>query len=448
MHATFLKSFLPSTLPAFILIGIFLTPHGMGYRFTFGHVDIPRFIVLSVTAIWFVSLLRGFFKSKMIKLKMINLDPDTISIGALVILILMSAITSSSIFASSILAVQLSLLFFVFGFAYVRLFDQNQNNCQLNKAIAFIFAILFLFSVYEIVFQTYLIPHHFRTSFWGIAGFEWIMSRVLYRSGTILAQGPFMWNHDLSGLCAAGSGVILYMIDKSKIWGLLSTLFFVALLIATGTRAAFYGVAVAFFLYSAWSKNYTYVLYFFLSVLVLELLFKTGHDITNPIFYNGDINTYWIDHIEPLKKTSLMFSELHPIVGPILAEMGPVGIKIMGFWLNLTQIDEWWLLGYGFGSLQRPSLIFSTAIQYDDPGLIQLIFLESGLLAGSLLVFILIRSTLLSLKYEATKYNAVGITAWSIFALSSLATWPFVLAMIFVFKTHIFHWQKKHKAEG
>jgi len=116
------------------------------------------------------------------------------------------------------------------------------------------------------------------------------------------------------------------------------------------------------------------------------------------------------------------------------SSLGPVGVKIMGFLLNTSQIEEWWVLGYGFGSFQRPSQVVSNAIQYDDPGIIQLIFLESGLVAGFLLVFILIRATLLSLKYDSLKYYSVGITAWSLFALSSWEVWPLVLVVIFVLK--------------
>ena len=106
----------------------------------------------------------------------------------------------------------------------------------------------------------------------------------------------------------------------------------------------------------------------------------------------------------------------------------------MRFLLNIIQLDAWWMLGYGFGSFQRPGQIVSNAIQYDDPGIIQLIFLGSGLVAGFLVLFILIRATLLSLKYDSLKYYSVGITAWSLFALSSWEVWPLLLVMIFVFK--------------
>ena len=49
-------------------------------------------------------------------------------------------------------------------------------------------------------------------------------------------------------------------------------------------------------------------------------------------------------------------------------------------------------------------------------------------------MFILIRATLLGLRYDSLKYYSIGITAWSLFALSSWEIWPLVLVMIFVFK--------------
>ena len=110
LNIAFLKSFLPPLLPTVILMGIFLVPHGMGYRFSIGHVDIPRFILLTIIAYWFLGLLCGFFKSKMIRLK-----PGTKQIGLLVLLILMSAIASSNPVASTILAVQQCMLWFLFA---------------------------------------------------------------------------------------------------------------------------------------------------------------------------------------------------------------------------------------------------------------------------------------------------------------------------------------------
>lgn len=419
------------SLPTAILMGIFLIPHGMGYRFSIGHVDIPRLILLTVIAFWFVGLLRDFFKSKMI-----ILEPGTKLISLLVILILMSAIASPNTFESTILAGQLCLLWFVFALAYVSLFDRDGNGHELHVALVIIFVILFIYAFYEVFFQKYLVPHDYRSSFWGIAGYEWITSRILYRSDTILAQGPFMWNHGLSGLCAAGSGVAIYAIDKGKNWGLLFAYIFVVLLISTGARAGFYGVAIAYSLYSIWSKRFSYLLHFILATLFAELLYQLHVNSHAPVFFAGDISQRWISHLPSMTATlesyELVF--LSAELAQFLSNLGPVGIKIMGFLLNFSQIEEWWMLGYGFGSFQRPGQIMSTAIHYDDPGIIQLIFLESGVVVGFLFVFILIRASLLSLKYDSTKYYCVGITAWSLFALSSWEVWPLLLVMIFVFK--------------
>ena len=177
MHTAFLKSWISRSLPAVILMGIFLIPHGIGYRFPIGHVDIPRLIVLTVITYWFVGLLQCFFKSKTI-----ILEPGARLIGILVVLILMSAFASSNPVASAILAGQLSLLWFVFALAYVSLFNNDKDGWSINAALMIIFTVLFLFALYEVVFQRYLVPHNFRTSFWGISGYEWFTGRVVYRS--------------------------------------------------------------------------------------------------------------------------------------------------------------------------------------------------------------------------------------------------------------------------
>ena len=132
-----------------------------------------------------------------------------------------------------------------------------------------------------------------------------------------------------------------------------------------------------------------------------------------------------------------------PELTAFLSDLGPVGVKIMDFFLSIANIEDWWLLGYGFGAFQRPRQTTPNAIDYDDPDFIQLIFLESGVVAGCLLVFILVRATLLALKYESLKFYSVGITAWSLFALSSWEIWPLMLVMIFVFK--IFKHDQLHR---
>ena len=412
-------------------MGIFLIPHGVGHRFPIGHIDVPRFIFLATIGYWFVGVLRSFFKSKTI-----IITPGSRLIGALVTLILVSAIASSNPVSSTILAGQLCLLWFVFAHAYTTVFYHDTDGKQLAKALTIIFVFLFIFALYEVAFQTYLIPKEYRTSFWGIARYEWISSRILYRSDTILAQGPFMWNHTLSGLCGAGSGIAIYAMEKHKNWGRVFFYGFVMLLIAAGTRAGFYAVAIAFLLYGIWFKQFFLMLHFALATLITEALYISFIGSHAPVFFAGDISSGWVKTVASMGRVQEAFhlAFRSPELTAFLSELGPVGIKIMGFLLNVTNIGEWWLFGYGFGAFQRGSEITSNAIYYDDPGIIQLIFLESGVVAGCLLVFILVRATLLALKYESLKFYSVGITAWSLFALSSWEIWPLMLVMIFVFK--------------
>ena len=421
-------------------MGIFLLPHGVGYRFSIGHIDAPRFILLATITYWFLGALRGFFKSKTI-----IFTPGSRLIGTLITLILVSAITSSNPVSSTILAGQLCLLWFVFAYAYTTLFNHDTDGKQLAKTLMIIFVILFIFALYEVVFQTYLIPHNYRTSFWGIAGYEWITSRILYRSDTILAQGPFMWNHALSGLCAAGSGIAIYAMEKHKNWGLIFFYGFVMLLIAAGTRAGFYAVAIAFLVYSIWFKQFFVMLHFALASLITEASYIALIGSHAPVFFAADMSSGWVYAASSMNSVQINFNLAFssPELTLFLSDLGTVGVKIMGFLLNVTKIEEWWLFGYGFGAFQRPSQISSNAIYYDDPGIIQLIFLESGVVAGCLLIFILIRATLLALKYEGLKLYSVGITAWSLFALSSWEVWPLMLVMIFVFK--IFKHDQLHR---
>ena len=122
--------------PAVIKIGIFLFPFGVGYRFSVGHVDILRLFFLALITYWFVYLLWGFFKSKMI-----ILEPGTKPIILLVMLILMSAIASSNPVASTILAGQLCLMWFAFAVANESLFNHYEDGQLLNAALIIIFVL-------------------------------------------------------------------------------------------------------------------------------------------------------------------------------------------------------------------------------------------------------------------------------------------------------------------
>ena len=118
---------------------------------------------------------------------------------------------------------------------------------------------------------------------------------------------------------------------------------------------------------------------------------------------------------------------------------GVLGNEILGFFVNLLNAGDWWITGYGFGTFQRPDRIVSNSFKYDDPGSLQMIFLESGFLAGGLFVYILVRGARIGLLYDRTKYYSVGIVSWGLFGLSSWDVWPLLLVMLFTLMIFNYH---------
>ena len=113
----------------------------------------------------------------------------------------------------------------------------------------------FCFYSLLVFFQKYFVPQNCRTNFYRTSGYEWIMSAVLHRSDTTLAQGLSWWSHAWNGLCAARSDEEIYAIDKRKT-GVFCLLKLCVLLTATGTRSKFYAVAIAFLFCCVWSKKW------------------------------------------------------------------------------------------------------------------------------------------------------------------------------------------------
>ena len=161
------------------------------------------------------------------------------------------------------------------------------------------------------------------------------------------------------------------------------------LLISTGVRAGFYGVAITFFLYVVWSKKNSLLVHFSLATLVADIFSQLYVGLHALVFFTGDIirSLGWgcAKH-GPCSRWVCFRGGSEGFVSKrtlaYLSSLGPVGMKIMGLLLNIGQIEEWWVLRHGFGSFQRSNQIISTDIQYDDPGIIQLIFLDQGLLQG------------------------------------------------------------------
>ncbi|MCE2517070.1 MAG: hypothetical protein J4F41_04390, partial [Alphaproteobacteria bacterium] len=307
-----------------------------------------------------------------------------------------------------------------------------------------VFIILFGVIMIEVLTQKYLVSPELRTSYYGVPGYEWFSDRVLIRGELLLPQGPFTWNHTLSGITCVGMAIALWAMDKHKIYGLIFAYALFILNVIAGVRAGTGGCLIAITLYAIWIRRPLVLVDIMAAILVANLAFLVLFDKHLPIFFSGDLSAACTHGIPVHQETQDAFADQFnahfssELIASI-ESLGTVGVKIAGFLMNLMNIENWWAFGYGFASFQRPLEVTSSAIQYNDPGIVQLIFLECGLLAGGMFIFILIRAVLIGLKYKAMEYYSVGITAWAIFALSSWEVWPVGFVMLFVLMIHRYH---------
>ena len=285
--------------------------------------------------------------------------------------------------------------------------------------------------------QDYLVSPGMRTSFHENEQFN---KTKHIRNGILLSRGPFMWNHALNGIGIILCGVGLFVYEKKKSIGIVITFLTFLIVFSSGVRAGNIGLFISILAYSIYTRQFWILIHYFASLAILLLLYFLLFEMPLPFIFFGDLSYQWMAEAAQSNIETIEMGQTENI--PLISQIknsGALGIKITGFILNILQLDQWWVLGYGFGSFQRPNTILSDAIQYNDPGLLQLFFFESGLFAGGLLLFFLFKAIYDGFKYDQTRPMAVGILAWSIFSLSSLEIWPLMLATIFgllIFRHH------------
>ena len=415
----------------FIFMAILLIPHGMGIRFSIGHIDIPRLVILLTTLFGFYLYLSSWIKAK----KIIFPEGGKLLTGFSSFLIL-SAVFSSNSIQSLILCLQLLTIWVFFPLAIVKIFE-NEGIETLYKAFGIIIVILSLYAFYEIVAQDYIVSPEMRTSFHDNEQFN---KTKHFRNGILLSRGPFMWNHALIGIGIILCGVGLYAYEKKKSLGIAITFLTFLIVFSSGVRAGNIGLFIGILAYSIYTRQFWILIHYFASFAFLSGFYFLLFELPLPFLFSGDLSYEWMalaaqSNIDTIEQFKILEAPLFSAI----KNSGTVGIKIAGFVLNIVQLDQWWAVGYGFGSFQRPGAILSDAIQYNDPGLLQLFFLESGLFAGGLLLFFLFKAIYDGFKYDQTRPMALGILAWSIFALSSWEIWPLMLATIFgllIFRHH------------
>jgi hypothetical protein len=293
----------------------------------------------------------------------------------------------------------------------------------------------------EFIIQEYLISISYKFSFHNIERFVGY-GRKITRATGLLLQGPYLSNHELGGMLAVFSGVLLKNLEKNKFFGFILSIGYFIVVIGVASRAGFIAILISFIIWMLFRRNLINILLLGLSLVVAVCIFN-ARNIGNDVNYFNDINLpteilnrskldlhYLETNLCAQNSSKFSYFQYQDVCNEIIRNQGTLSIRIAGLILNLANISNWWLFGYSPGAFMLPMQVHSSAIQYDDPGL-QLIFLmEGGIPAAAIIILLALVSIKKGFKKNSSWMMSLGILSWFIFSLSSWAVWPFVPALI------------------
>ena len=370
----FIKHYISNRFQYIFLSLILLLPHGLGFRFNIGAVDLPRlFIIITIILGVIVT-----FKQVMAK-RTVNISRGALYLIGFSLTVVLSALLSSSPLVSLLLATKLLMVWTIFPLAFHKLSSKDTDEV-LQRYLMIIIIFYIGFCLTEMITQKYFYPAWIRTVFWNYEGYEWINSRLLKRGAILLAQGPFLWNHGMAGMLCALCGIAFKYNCQNHIGGKLICVGFVIALLSTGVRAALVAVTILIFIRLITHKDLKLLVSFIVGLAISNMYYIIKNKSLGPMFYTADLTNPWTQSNFSVEVGCNALSSLTGMklsnACNFLESLGVLGSKLSGLLVNLVRIKEWALHGYGFGSYQHPGLITSNAFQYDDPGLIMLFFFE------------------------------------------------------------------------
>ena len=356
---------------------------------------------------------------------------------------IVSSLSSQNIYPSLYLSFKLIVIWVLFACAFDYLNSGINSNLNFLNALNIVLIGLVLYALIEFLLQTYVIPNWLRTSFSNIEEYKFMNTRILFRNNLILSQGPFTWNHGLGGVLCSLLGMMLFKFENNKVTGsILAILFFLAIL-TNGMRSVYIATSLGLIVWCLYRFNLRNILRLGICILISFGVYSTKANPKNVVFYNEDmkvsINEYLIHENFRLdsSKTAKILSKFIPYefstIKTFLDTSGTFSIRLIGFVENVSNYKQWWLTGYGVGAFQKPGVIQSKAIQYNDPGLIMLFLFEFGLFPFLIIMLLIILSFCKSIKNENWMLG-IGIASWFVFSLSSWAIWPMLLISVFITK--------------
>jgi len=418
---------------------LLLLPQGVGVRFDppFNfQIDLPRIFLLLTL---FGSCAYIFNRSK----KPISLGFFECALYFFGTWWILSSMQSANTTNSFLFAVRFVCLICLYPIAFMTfLRHSNFSQGYIFRILTMILACLIFFGLLEFITQEYLISINYKFSFHNIERFA-DYGREIKRANGLLLQGPYLFNHELGGMLAVFSGVLLKNLEKNKFFGFILSIGYFIVVIGVESRAGIIAILISFIIWMLFRRNLINILLLGLSLVVAVCIFN-ARNIGNDIIYIDDITSLPTEILNRNKldfhyletklcgQNSSKFSyfQYHDVCSEIINNYGTLSIRFSGLLLNLANVSNWWLFGYSPGAFLIPMQVHSSAIQYNDPGLILIFLMEGGIPAAAIIILLAFVSIKKGFKKNSSWMMSLGILSWFIFSLSSCAVWPSVPALI------------------
>ncbi|MBI3899045.1 MAG: hypothetical protein HY308_12225 [Gammaproteobacteria bacterium] len=417
----------------FLLCASILLPNGVGFRFApaFPNLDLPRIAMLALLGLLVVQLPK-------LKLSALNRAPRTLSLlAAVAVWQFLSAVVSSSPKWSVIWAVGNVVTYWGFAFAVIVLIGSYDNSKRMVYALTATAALLALWSVFEFITQTKLVPE--RNIY--LAAERLLFSTTTRRRVLIgdveiqmpfMSIGPYANNLMLTGAICALGGFLLIRNHRSVALYVLGVAVFVFAVLSAQSRAGL--VALCFMLGLAvfWARSHKERVWIVFSTLAAVVAFVL-------VFGVGKFTLAFTYHLSsPPAATatqSTTQSAEQAEVSAVAATPAMVG-SIQGRWHGLKMLGlqavNAWMFGYGPGSVFNSERVITPLRFYSDQGSFFSFFVEIGIVGGAMLALLVFVSVFEGIRSRDPRIRAavVGLMGFGVTTLSSLPPVAWGIALV------------------
>lgn len=419
------KSVMRYSTAALVLFGLsILSPQGVGVRLPAGlpHLDLPRLAIFALIGLFF---LRTSSSGRL----PINGAPRTLTI--LVLLSLwqfVAASASESPRWSLVWATGNLLTYWGFAFAFIVLVDPRGYRGKIVKTLIGVGTILALWSIIEFGTQGKLFAVRNLWAGAEVQRFSPSLRRIhpgMDIDLPLMSIGPYAINLSLaSSLCVLGGFLLLRGRKARNIHRVTSALFVLGVL-ATQSRAGVIAAALMIVISTFWRRSGAGRLWPLTIVVAIATI----------AWFSGE-------YVRGIVSGAVKFSDFWNWDD----SAGSVAGRVLGLRMLFQQIDGWWLWGFGPGSLFDPERVTTSVVVFSDPGSFFALFVESGLMVGLLLTWLMVKSILDGSRSADPDVQAatLGLIGFAFTALISLSPWVWGTALVLA--GLIESWSKPSKA--